>query len=73
MSMCDAPPLRKNRIVDFAFPAVGELGNSRAAVTLGRPKLIPASEQLDATKKERRDADADFLVYISTILRASFA
>jgi hypothetical protein len=63
--MCDAPPLRKNKIVDFAFPPVGEFGTTGAAALPGRPKLIPASEQLDATKKERRDADADFFVIIS--------
>jgi len=71
MSMWDAPPLRKNRIVDFAFPPFGTLSRSLAAALPGRPKLIPANEQLDATKNVRRDVDEDMLVNIVATLSAS--
>ena len=59
VSTCEAPPHRKNRIVDFALPAsespVGEL----PAVSAALPQLMPtpgnpARPVADAARKERR-------------------
>ncbi|GDY21143.1 hypothetical protein LBMAG56_24890 [Verrucomicrobiota bacterium] len=51
--MCDDPPQRKNRIVDlagFRRPGTGAASAPNAA----RPKLSPASADVDADKNARR-------------------
>src|SRR5690348_6060617 len=55
MSRWDAPPLKKNRIVDLAFP-LGPAAASGAA-TKGRPNASPATPQLEATRKVRRETE----------------
>ena len=58
MSMCDDPPQRKNKMVDFAradFAAAVALATAGlATVEPGAPNCRPAKPTVEATKKARR-------------------
>ena len=53
MSMCDAPPHRKNRIVDLARPPVVSAAGA-AAARCGLPNCRPANPTPEATRNVRR-------------------
>jgi hypothetical protein len=56
MSMWDAPPERKNRMVDFARPPSGP--DSEPLARPGRPNVSPAVPTVEATRKARRESAA---------------
>jgi hypothetical protein len=60
VSTWEAPPHRKNRIVDLAFPPVA-LGPGGAAGA-GVPNRRPATPRLEATRNVRRDTGMDVTV-----------
>jgi hypothetical protein len=53
VSTCEAPPHRKNRIVDLAFPPVTRGVDGAAGA--GRPNRRPAMPTPDATRNVRRE------------------
>ena len=55
VSIWDAPPHRKNRIVDLAFP--GRAADEVVAANAGVPKRSPAKPRLEATKNARRPSN----------------
>lgn len=54
--MCDVPPHRKNKIVDFACSPDVAAADSVARDGVGRPNWNPAPPTADATKNVRRSS-----------------
>ena len=55
MSMCDAPPHRKNRMVDLALPPEASTVSAARLERAGFPNATPPIPRLEATRNVRRE------------------